>query len=584
MTALVSGPLPVATVERDTGAASPTTTRSRWLARSPVRPVVADWPATGCDREEAPRVVLAASAALPDSRVRTNSHRGLPLLLDWLLAQPGASWQQRWLASGADEARAQWALGPAQWLRTRAIYSPSRLEVMTSTLLVAVGADLIRPSLAWLLTGGRKRKLARNMIRSRDGGGFERLRLLCDGDPAITPHARSQILFRVAVMIAAKGGAVSDITIGDVLEVLDLELALRGHSRGGAATFRVLRELGIFGDGVPTLREIRSSGQQPVEDLVDRYPIAYRPMRGLLIDYLKERQPAIDYVTLRGLTYQLVKCFWVDLERHHPGIDSPRLSREVAAAWKQRLRTRGTTTTTPTGQKVELTVERLSYLDTLATVRAFYLDLAEWALEDPSRWAAWVAPCPISQADLTRRAFVRRRKARMDARTRERLPVLPVLVRAADQWRANARALLTAARATTPGEAFTVAGHTLIRAVRPHADPTNVWVHDPVTGTRRLLNRDEDHAFWAWAIIEVFRHTGIRAEELQELSHHSLVQYRLPTSGELVPLLQIAPSKTDAERLLVVARNSPRSSAPSSAACATPPAPCRWSGPATGTN
>ena len=48
------------------------------------------------------------------------------------------------------------------------------------------------------------------------------------------------------------------------------------------------------------------------------------------------------------------------------------------------------------------------------------------------------------------------------------------------------------------------------------------------------------------------RATGIRIEELTELSHHSLVQYRLPTTGEIVPLLQIAPSKIDAERLLVV--------------------------------
>lgn len=30
-----------------------------------------------------------------------------------------------------------------------------------------------------------------------------------------------------------------------------------------------------------------------------------------------------------------------------------------------------------------------------------------------------------------------------------------------------------------------------------------------------------------------------------EASHHSLIQYRLPTNGEVVPLLQIAPSKTD---------------------------------------
>ena len=41
-------------------------------------------------------------------------------------------------------------------------------------------------------------------------------------------------------------------------------------------------------------------------------------------------------------------------------------------------------------------------------------------------------------------------------------------------------------------------------------------------------------------------------EELTELSHHSLVQYRTPGTGELVPLLHIAPSKTDVERLLVI--------------------------------
>jgi hypothetical protein len=68
----------------------------------------------------------------------------------------------------------------------------------------------------------------------------------------------------------------------------------------------------------------------------------------------------------------------------------------------------------------------------------------------------------------------------------------------------------------------------------------------------RDLARDEDHAFWAWAIVEVLRATGVRVEELLEISHHSVVQYRLPTTGEVVPLLQIAPSKTDTERLLVV--------------------------------
>ncbi|MFY4716950.1 tyrosine-type recombinase/integrase [Streptomyces sp. LaBMicrA B280] len=59
-------------------------------------------------------------------------------------------------------------------------------------------------------------------------------------------------------------------------------------------------------------------------------------------------------------------------------------------------------------------------------------------------------------------------------------------------------------------------------------------------------------AFWAWAIVEVLRHTGMRIEEALELTHHSFVAYQLPTTGEIVPMLQVAPSKLDQERLLLV--------------------------------
>ena len=41
-------------------------------------------------------------------------------------------------------------------------------------------------------------------------------------------------------------------------------------------------------------------------------------------------------------------------------------------------------------------------------------------------------------------------------------------------------------------------------------------------------------------------------EELLELTHLALVSYRLAVTGEVVPLLQIMPSKTNAERLLLV--------------------------------
>ncbi len=59
----------------------------------------------------------------------------------------------------------------------------------------------------------------------------------------------------------------------------------------------------------------------------------------------------------------------------------------------------------------------------------------------------------------------------------------------------------------------------------------------------------EEDAFWAWAAIEVLRLTGVRCEELVELTHLSIRRYVQPT-GDLVPLLQVAPSKSDRERVI----------------------------------
>jgi hypothetical protein len=107
----------------------------------------------------------------------------------------------------------------------------------------------------------------------------------------------------------------------------------------------------------------------------------------------------------------------------------------------------------------------------------------------------------------------------MDARTRERLPVLPVLVRCAARQHADAAALLQAARSARPGDVITAAGQTLARATTSAS--ASIWAEDLATGKRRNLTTEEDRAFWAWAAIEVLRATGVRAEELVQLSRHS---------------------------------------------------------------
>ncbi|WP_262705962.1 MULTISPECIES: hypothetical protein [Streptomyces] len=57
-------------------------------------------------------------------------------------------------------------------------------------------------------------------------------------------------------------------------------------------------------------------------------------------------------------------------------------------------------------------------------------------------------------------------------------------------------------------------------------------------GTLLRFDQAEHRAFWAWAAAKFLRHTGARIEEMLETSHHALIQYRLPTTGEIVPLLQ----------------------------------------------
>ncbi len=147
----------------------------------------------------------------------------------------------------------------------------------------------------------------------------------------------------------------------------------------------------------------------------------------------------------------------------------------------------------------------------------------------------------------------------MHQRTRELAPVLPALIEAADAGRRRASGLLHAAAAVAAGETFEfdgVQGHRSVLAGDPTKKGINrpgvIYADDPDGRPRRNLALAEDNAFWTWAIVEVLRHTGVRIEEMLEFTHRAFVAYTLPGTGEVIPLMQVAPSKTDRERLLVV--------------------------------
>lgn len=509
-------------------------------------------PATSWTQTEAPREEVLSRLQQPPLRYEHRHSQyqrmaGAGLLLNWLATLPGDTWQQRWNASNASASYNGWYQEAWAWATAQG--RPLSRNWSDNGLLALICADVVRPSMRWLVgNGGRHLRPA--VATARDPEGFARLASDIPAHERATSIA-SMAMKYIAQIVVAYGGSVDDIVVGDLL------VHPKAHSHGSQAVrlaYNWLRNRGQFPPDAPaTLHNFTArTGQISPAGLIDRYQLRCQPVRDLLVDYLTERQPTVDYATLIALASHLAGLFWADLEDHHPGIDTLRLSPDVSDAWKARIAVKAVRRRHPDGTTKSVTEPRQNAVGVKQTVRAFYLDLAQWALEEPARWGGWAVPCPISEAECVTKKRDQQQKSRSDQRTRERMPVLPVLVRTAERRLKEARACLDAIDAAPLGSTVTVHGETFtLPRTSQRVDGKPEDVRD-ASGARRQPRREEKRAFFAWATIEILRHTGIRIEELLELSHHSIVRYKLPTTGEIVPLLQIAPSKTDIERLLLV--------------------------------
>ena len=323
-------------------------TGAQLAAAFPPRPVVASWPVTEASRSAVLDRVLSAPFALDNPNSQQTRRMGVLAVMNWLRTQSGDSWQQRWVASGARR--------PAR-LAAPGRHRPG--EAAAASEPRAAGADLrrrdpARPGLAAAVRAGAAQP------GHRDG-----------------PHPRSGRLRRARRVVQAGRGRVAERAAGtDPGRGHHGRQGRHGRGRCGSATasnsspppprtratadrhansplfYQLLRAHGDLGADAPAAIEMFSGrGQPSCEQLIDRYRIACRPVRDVLVDYLRERQPSVDFSSLQRLAYLLGKLFWADLEAHHPGIDSLQLPRDVAAAWKQRVMTRTRTTTTSTGNR-----------------------------------------------------------------------------------------------------------------------------------------------------------------------------------------------------------------------------------------
>lgn len=473
---------------------------------------------------------------------------GARRVLTWLQRHPGAGWHQRWIATRVDQqSDTTWfdTLDPTDQraLTTRRVEISSGL----STLMLC---RVLLPSYQFL-TVLHPPRMFEEMLRAAPADVTTALRVRATELNMGPEHIRDGRI-AIAKMMMHTGRDPQQLTAANVLAFRTATMTPSGRARGSHAAWDLLRAVTDLGEH-DTLRDAVRVGQRSVAELVDRYDLRCRPVRDVLVRYLTERSAQQDYSSTTTLTGRLVGAFWADIEQHHPEVDSLRLNDDVVEAWKQRLRvvTRSDGSTRP----------RKAYFEVLRHVRAFYLDVQEWAHHDPS-WAAWAVPSPVRKGETDGSVKVQKATtARMHQRIRDRLPILPVLVDTAEQERLRHAALLSAAAHTPIGHTFVHNGQKMQRVVNPrsHAGPYDgpqstapVVVQDLSTGNCTDVARAEDEAFWTWATLETLRHTGVRIEELLEITHLAIVSYQLPDTSEIVPLLQIVPSKSNEERLLVV--------------------------------
>lgn len=459
---------------------------------------------------------------------RSGARLWLSRLLDWLDGFVGDSYQDRWIASDSDRQ-------PKAWCPALSTGSHTRLGARLSiNALIMLG--VIRPGHDWLIEN-KQARFYRDWTTTHEPKAWDRYFAAAEheGAPEVKKWRTATHLVRISI---CNGLPITELHSQHVLAYRDF-LVSTGRMPGDLlAMWHYGRRGGLFAGEADDLRHYLIAKRLSPTELVDRFNVRAPSVRGLLIAYLAEIAVGQDYASLDGTSRNLVKLFWKPIEDANPGIDTISLTKAQASAWKEWLRTK------PDG------TPRRHAESILGAVRSFYLDVAAWSHEDPSTWAHWAVSCPVSIRDVQGQQKRRAQRAhRMHARTRTLTPHVDALVAAARRAYVQAAELQAVATTAPFGEPFAVHGSTYIKHTPgKRADRVRIHVLQDGSEKRVDIHYTVTRAFMTWTIIEVLRHTGIRIEEMLELTHLSIKQYRKP-DGTVIPLLQIAPSKTDQERI-----------------------------------
>jgi hypothetical protein len=290
------------------------------------QPVTAAGRARDADRRAAAEVLQPT----PSLRVAL---RGV---LQWLAAFPGHTWEQRWLASGADAAPATLIATLVEALAKAAPETPTvnHAEV-TAALAMLLAGRVLRPSYSWLLGWRSNGTAYRSFWLANEALAWARLQQLPAWRAGLPRHRRDAEEALARAMIRT-GKRCEDLRGEDLLHYADV-VHTSGRARREHLAWELLVALGPFAGEPATMRAAWSakgnSRRHSAATLISRYGIPASPARDLLIDYLSELQPTMDYNSLETVAYRLGRLFWHQVLTLNPAQADLRLDAATATAW-----------------------------------------------------------------------------------------------------------------------------------------------------------------------------------------------------------------------------------------------------------
>lgn len=229
---------------------------------------------------------------------------GAGQVLDWLLTHPGDGWQARRRAADADCGK--------DWIeqvldRTDNGHSyQARRSALLSGLNSMFISRIVLPDYEFM-RGYKAMALFKDVQRMFPPGTLEQMRRH-GSELGMTGRHVEEGLRVISKMILHTGRDVDQLTPEDVFEARAWGRRAIGYSYDGThSAWDLMRGAGVI-HSKDTLKDALRHGQRPTAELVDFYNLQSTPVRNLLVRYLEERRPGVDYGTFVGWPVSWLAC------------------------------------------------------------------------------------------------------------------------------------------------------------------------------------------------------------------------------------------------------------------------------------